>query len=139
MNYLLDTCVLSEFTRRQPDQRVVDWLNSVDEAKLFISVITVGEIQRRIERLPDSHRKTELLVWMNNGLLKRFSDRIIVIDAPTMFIWGSLTARLETAGQPMGVMDSLIVASALHNNLIVATRNATDFLPGGAQIVNPWE
>jgi len=118
---------------------VVDWLNSVDEGKLFISVITVGEIQRGIERLPDSHRKTELLVWMNNGLLKRFSDRMVVFDAPTMFIWGSLTARLETAGQPMGVMDSLIAASALQNNLIVATRNPTDFLPSGAQIINPWE
>jgi len=139
MNYLLDTCVLSEFTRRQPDQRVIDWLDSIEEEKLFISVITVGEIQRGIERLPDSHRKTELLVWMNNGLLQRFAERMIPIDAPTMFMWGSLTARLEATGQPMGVMDSLIVASALQNNLIVATHNVVDFLPGGVQVINPWE
>lgn len=139
MNYLLDTYVLSEFTRRQPDKRVIEWLNSIEEEKLFISVITVGEIQRGIERLPDSHRKTELLVWMNTGLLKRFAERMIAIDAPTMFIWGSLTARLEAAGQPMSVMDSLILASALQNNLIVATRNAADFLPGGVQVINPWE
>ena len=76
---------------------------------------------------------------MNNGLLTRFSGRMIHIDAPTMFLWGSLVARLETAGHPMGVMDSLILASALHNNLIIATRNVTDFLPGGAQVINPWE
>ena len=139
MNYLLDTCVLSEFTRRQPDQRVINWLDSIEEEKLFISVITVGEIQRGIERLPDSHRKTELLVWMNSGLLKRFAERMIAIDAPTMFMWGSLTARLEAAGQLMNVMDSLIVASALQNNLIVATRNVADFLPGGVQVINPWE
>jgi predicted nucleic acid-binding protein len=139
MNYLLDTCVLAEFTRRQPDQRVIDWLNSIDEEKLFISVITVGEIQRSIERLPDSYRKTELLTWMNTELLTRFADRMIAIDALTMFMWGSLTARLEVAGQPMGVMDSLIVASALQNNLIVATRNVADFLPGGVQVINPWE
>jgi predicted nucleic acid-binding protein len=139
VNYLLDTYVLSEFTRRQPDKRVIEWLNSIEEEKLFISVITVGEIQRGIERLPDSHRKTELLVWMNTGLLKRFAERMIAIDAPTMFIWGSLTARLEAAGQPMSVMDSLILASALQNNLIVATRNAADFLPGGVQVINPWE
>jgi predicted nucleic acid-binding protein len=138
MNYLLDTCVLSEFTRRQPDERVIEWLNSIDEEKLFISVITVGEIQRGIERLPDSHRKTEL-VWMNNGLLIRFAERMVSIDAPTMFMCGSLTARLETAGKPMGVMDSLIVASALENNLIVATRNVADFQPAGVQIINPWE
>jgi predicted nucleic acid-binding protein len=139
MNYLLDTCVLSEFTRRQPEPRVVDWLDSIDEEKLFISVITIGEIQRGIERLPDSHRKTELLVWMNTGLLARFAGRMVALDAPTMFLWGSLVARLEATGQPMGVMDSLILASALQNNLIIATRNVADFLPGGVQVINPWE
>lgn len=139
MNYLLDTCVLSEFTRRQPEQRVIDWLDSVDEQQLYISVITIGEIQRGIERLPDSRRKMELLVWMNTSLLKRFAGRIIVIDAATMFLWGSLVARLEAAGQPLGVMDSLILASALQNNLIIATRNVADFLPGGALVINPWE
>ena len=139
MNYLLDTCVLSEFTRRQPNQSLIDWLDSIEEEKLFISVITVGEIQRGIERLPDSHRKTELLVWMNNGLLQRFVARMIGFDAPTMFMWGSLTARMEAAGQPMGVMDSLIAASAMQNHLILATRNVVDFLPSGIQVINPWE
>ena len=139
MNYLLDTCVLSEFTRRLPAQRVVEWLDSIEEDKLSISVITIGEIQHGIERMPDSHRKTELLVWMNNGLLQRFRGRMIVIDTPTMILWGSLTARLEATGQPMGVMDSLIAASVLQNNLIVATRNVADFLSTGVQVINPWE
>ncbi|HNR46423.1 MAG TPA: type II toxin-antitoxin system VapC family toxin [Anaerolineaceae bacterium] len=139
MNYLLDTCVLSEFTRRQPDSRVVDWLNAIAEDRLFISVITVGEIQHGIERLPDSHRKTELLVWMNTALLERFAGRMVTIDAPTMHQWGSLTARMEALGQPLGLMDSLIIASALQHNLIVATRNVADFLPGGVQVINPWE
>lgn len=139
MNYLLDTCVLSEFTRRQPDQRVIDWLNSVEEEKLFISVITIGEMQHGIERLPDSHRKNELLVWMNARLLTRFAGRTVTIDAPTMFLWGSLVARLESTGQSMGVMDSLLLASALQNHLIIATRNTTDFLPGGVQVINPWD
>jgi len=139
MNYLLDTCVLSEFTRRKPEPRVISWLDSLDEEKLFISVITVGEIQRGIERLPASRRKTDLLVWMNTGLLDRFAGRMVSIDAPTMFLWGSLTARLESAGLTMGVTDSLIAASALQNNLIVATRNVTDFLPSGVQVINPWE
>ena len=139
MNYLLDTCVLSEFTRRQPEPRVINWLDSVEEEKLFISVITIGEIQRGIERLPNSNRKTVLLVWMNIGLLERFADRMIAIDAPTMLMWGSLVARLEAAGQPIGIMDSLVLASALQHNLIVATRNVADFLSGGVQVINPWE
>ena len=102
-------------------------------------MITIGEIQRGIERLPDSHRKTELQLWMNNRLLTRFAERMVTIDAPTMFIWGSLVARLKAAGQTMGVMDSLILASALQNNLITATRNVVDFLTGGVQVINPWE
>lgn len=139
MSFLLDTCVLSEFTRRQPDQHVIEWLDSIPEESLFISVITIGEIQHGIERLPDSRRKTDLLIWMSTGLLSRFSDRLVGIDAPTMTLWGTLIARLEAAGQPVGVMDSLIIASALQNNLVVATRNVADFIPGGVQVINPWE
>ena len=139
MNYLLDTCVLSEFTRRKPDANVTGWVDRIEEEKLFLSVITLGEIQRGIERLPESHRKTELLAWMNNELVERFEARILPLDAATMLVWGSLTARLESAGQPRPVMDTLIAATALRHNLVVATRNVTDFLPCGTQVINPWE
>jgi predicted nucleic acid-binding protein len=139
MNYLLDTCVLSEFTRRQPDQQVIAWLNSVSEENLFISVITIGEIQRGIERLPDSARKTELISWLNQGLLQRFADRTLAIDAETMLLWGSLTTRMESQGKPLSVMDSLIIASALQNNLVVSTRNVNDFQPSGVRVINPWD
>jgi toxin FitB len=139
MNYLLDTCVISEFTRRKPDEKVTQWVDSVDEEKVFLSAITVGEIQRGIERLPESHRKTELLSWMNNSFIPRFGQRILSLETQTMFLWGSLTARMENAGQPVALMDSLIVATALQNNLIFVTRNVSDFLPCGVQVINPWE
>ncbi|MDZ4158656.1 MAG: type II toxin-antitoxin system VapC family toxin, partial [Anaerolineaceae bacterium] len=129
----------SEFTRRKPDENVIRWVDSIDEEKLFLSVITIGEIQRGIERLPESHRKTELLVWMNNGLIERFGQRILPLDTQTMFLWGSLTSQMENSGQPMPLMDSLIVATALQNNLIIVTRNVSDFLPCGVQVINPWE
>ena len=135
---ILDTCVLSEFTRHKPEEKVIRWLDHIDEHKLFLSAITIAEIQRGIERLPDSHRKTELLVWMNNGLIQRFSQRILPLDSQTMFLWGSLMARMENSGQTMPVMDSLIVATALLNNLIIVTRNGSDFLPCGVQVNNPW-
>lgn len=139
MNYLLDTCVLSEFTRHSPSEKVVRWVDSIDEEKLFLSAITIGEIQRGIARLPESHRKTELLVWMNNGLLQRFGERILPLDSQIMFLWGSITARTESSGQSIPVMDSLIAATALQNNLIIVTRNVSDFLPCGVQLINPWE
>ena len=138
MNYLLDTCVLSEFTRRQPDARVIAWLDAMDEEQLFISAVTIGEVQRGIQRLPESRRKTELAVWMNNGLMARFAGRIVSMDAATMYLWGSLVARREAAEQPIGVMDSLILASAVQHNLIIVTRNTADFTPSGAQVINPW-
>ena len=139
MNYLLDTCVLSEFTRRKPDENVIRWVENIDEDKLFLSVITIGEIKRGIERLPESPRKTKLLVWMNDGLIDRFGSRILSLDAQTMSLWGSLSARMEIQGLPMAVMDSLITACALQNNLMIATRNISDFLPCGVQVINPWE
>ena len=71
-------------------------------------------------------------------MLARFAGRTVAIDAPTMLSWGSLVARLGASGQPMGLMDSLIAASALQNNLTVVTRNVTDFTPCGVQVVNPW-
>ena len=139
MNYLLDTCVLSEFIRHQPDERVIQWMDGMDESKLFLSVITIGVIHRGIERLPESHRKNELIAWLNDVLLDRFDRRIVNIDVPTMFVWGSLTVRMESIGKPMSVMDSLIAASALHQNMIIVTRNVTHFQSCGVQVVNPWE
>jgi predicted nucleic acid-binding protein len=79
------------------------WIDGVEEGMLYISVMTVAEIQRGIERLPESHRKTQLQVWMNNGLVERFTERILPLDAETMLLWGSLMARSEQAGKPMGV------------------------------------
>jgi toxin FitB len=139
MNYLLDTCVLSEFTRRRPEGKVIRWVDGIDEEKLFLSVVTIGEIQRGIERLPESHRKNELRLWLNNSLVDRFGQRILPLETQTMLVWGSLTVRMENSGQPIGLMDALIVATALQHNLIVVTRNSSDFLPCGVQVINPWE
>jgi len=139
MNYLIDTCILSEFTRRIPDEKVIQWIDNIEEEKLFLSVITIGEIQRGIERLHESHRKTEQLVWMNNQLIERFAQRIIPLDTGTLCLWGSLSARLESSGIPMPVMDSLIAATALQHNLVIVSRNVSNFVPCGVQIINPWE
>jgi toxin FitB len=139
MSYLLDTCIFLEFSRRRPpDGHVINWLDTVDEQRLFLSVISIGEIRQGIGRLPDSRRKNELLTWLNDSLVERFNGRIIDLDVATLMLWGSLTVRMEASGQPMSAMDSLIAASALHNNLILVTRNTADFAPCGVQLLNPW-
>jgi len=139
MNYLLDTCVLSEFTRRRPNVAIIDWLQSIDEQKCFLSVITIGEIRRGIEKLPESQRKNELFVWLNEALMNRFTTRILIVDTQTMLVWGALTARLESAGKKMSTMDAFIAASALQHNMALVTRNVSDFSSCGLQILDPWE
>jgi toxin FitB len=138
MNYLLDTCVLSEFTRRQPNPGVVNWVATADESQLFLSAISIGEIKHGIDRMPDSVRKQTLNTWFDDQLNQRFVGRIISIDADIMLAWGSLTVRLESLGKPMPAFDSLIAATAVHHNLVLVTRNEVDFENTGILIVNPW-
>lgn len=139
MNYLLDTCVISEYTRRQPEKKVLSWVDATSEEHLFLCAITIGELQRGIERLGESKRRTELMTWLNGSLVPRFAHRILPLDAETMFLWGSMLARLESSGHPTPVMDSLIAAAAMQNNLILVTRNSEDFIHTGVQLLNPWQ
>ncbi len=87
MNYLLDTCVISELVRKQPDPKVVNWIDGVAESSLFLSVITIGEIQKGVEKLPPSKRKTSLRQWLNEQLSVRFANRIVSIDTEVMLAW----------------------------------------------------
>ena len=136
--YLLDTCVLSELTKRRPEPAVIEWVDAVDEASLFISVITVGEIRKGIARLAHSARRGELETWLEMDLLGRFANRILPFDVETLLFWGALTARLEGEGRPLPAVDSLIAATSLHNHLALVTRNVKDFEGTGLVIVNPW-
>jgi predicted nucleic acid-binding protein len=103
-----------------------------------LSVITIGEIRKGIEKLSDSPRKVALREWLGDQLLVRFSERIVPLDIQEMLQWGQLTATLETKGKPMSAMDSLIAASALSRGLALVTRNEDDFKDAGVPTVNPW-
>jgi predicted nucleic acid-binding protein len=139
MSYLLDTCVISEYSRRNPDLKVIRWIDGLDETGLFLSTITVGEIKKGIERLPaDSRRKQALTIWLENGLLKRFSERIYPINVEVMLRWGLLYAGLEASGQVVSTMDSLIAATALSHGAVLVTRDEDHFRPTGVEIINPW-
>ena len=105
---------------------------------LFLSAITIGEINKGIERLPaESSRKQALALWLNNDLIRRFSDRIYPITTEVMLYWGSLFARLEASGQLISTMDSLIAATALVNHVVLVTRNEDHFRSTGVEIINP--
>lgn len=138
MKYLLDTCVISELVAKQPNERVIQWINSLDSNSVYLCVITIGEIRKGIEKLPDSKRKVILESWLNNELPIRFRGNILTIDTDVMLTWGQLTGRLELDGKKMAVMDSLIAAIALNGNFIFVTRNEDDFKHAPLTIINPW-
>jgi len=139
MTYLLDTCVISEFTRRQPNERVVRWLSKTDEETLYLSVLSIGEIRHGIERLEDSPRKEDLRHWLENDLILRFDKRILPLDIHVLLIWGELVGGLERKGRKVPALDGLIAATALANDLVIVTRNTVDFAPCGVRLFNPWE
>jgi tRNA(fMet)-specific endonuclease VapC len=118
---------------------VLEWIDSMDSDGVYLSVITIGELTKGIEKLPNSKRKLELSDWMENELLVRFQDKIVTLDVDILVHWGKMFARLEAKGRTLPAMDSLIAASALEKGFVLVTRNEADFDGTGVEIINPWK
>jgi tRNA(fMet)-specific endonuclease VapC len=138
MNYLLDTNVISELVAKHPNRRVLEWIDALDANHVFLSVITIGELRKGIEKLPNSTRKDALDDWLTTDLVLRFSGRILPLDIDVMLTWGQLTGQLERIGRPLPAIDSLIAALALHHGYTLVTRNEADFKDTGITVINPW-
>ena len=138
MKYLLDTCLISELIKKAPNSAVVSWLDEQDEQSLFLSVLTIGELQKGISKLPDGARKDELQAWVEHDLALRFTGRIIDIEMEAMLIWGRLQGESEQKGVILPVMDSLIAATAKAHGLVVVTRNVKDMEKCKVNVCNPW-
>lgn len=138
MRYLLDTCVVSELAAPKRNPKVVAWVDAQDEEEMGLSVVTYGELLRGIERLLDSRRRQELQVWFGDALERRFEGRWLVLDLKVMQTWGRLLARLEKQGRPMAIQDSWIAATALTHDLVLVTRNVSDFVDSGVRLFDPW-
>lgn len=139
MKYLLDTCVISELTRPKPLPRLTQWLRAQSEAGLYLSVLTIGEIRKGIDRLPDGRKRRRIEAWLNNELRKRFSGRIVAVDDEVAERWGLESAKAAQAGTPLPVIDGLLAATALVHGMTVVTRNTEDMRPTGVRLLNPWD
>lgn len=137
MNYLLDTCVISELVKAVPNENVIDWITHVPDERLFLSVITIGEIRKGITKLPDSKKKYQLASWLNT-LLEEYQEKICPVDLDVAERWGVIQGKAESNGTPVASIDSLIAAVAQTYNLIVVTRNEKDFAPTNVTVLNPW-
>ncbi|MCD6224137.1 MAG: type II toxin-antitoxin system VapC family toxin [Deltaproteobacteria bacterium] len=139
MNFLLDTCVISELTKTQQNKNVIDWVSSCTEDSLFLSSLTIGEIQEGISRLPVSQKKSTLQNWLDKKLFVRFDRRILSIDSMVAQKFGEILSTSEKNGYRLPAIDSLIAATAIVNNLTLVTRNTRNMVHSGVSLYNPWE
>ncbi len=138
MSFLLDTCLISELVKPHPNANVLRWTETTEEHRLFLSVVTLGELAKGIAKLPDSPRKNGLREWLELDLAERFAGRILPVDADVAMIWGRIQGEAEQAGVKLPVIDALLTATAASRQLTVVTRNVADFARCGASVFNPW-
>ena len=138
MSWLLDTCVLSEYVRARPQAAVIEWLDAQDESRLFVSQLSLAELERGVVKLrqTDKARARKLAQWLAR-LEKRFAERTLSLDPTTLRIWAQLYGEADAAGQRIAALDAMLMATAQRHGLTVVTRNVADFARY-ALVFNPW-
>ena len=136
MSALLDTCVVSERYKANPEPAVLAAVAALGK-NAYISVITIGEMLKGAHQLAPGSRQRELLARLDE-LQDKFGPYILPVDLEIARLWGQLTAHAQRRGRQVAAPDGLIAATARHHGLPVMTRNVGDFTPTGVQVVNPW-
>ncbi len=137
--WLVDTNVVSEI-RKGPraDRRVMAWAGRVPRVGLYLSRLTVAEIRVGIARVTDPGFQAELEVWLRDGLLPWFADRLLEVDEAVLIRWRTLAFEAKRDNYTYAQPDALLAATALVHDLGVATRNEDDFARAGVRLLNPW-
>ncbi len=135
---LLDTNVVSEAMKAQPDEAVRDWLNDQASETLVLCSVTLAELEFGIETLPAGRRKNALKVALE-GWMSLFDARVLPFDAEAAHHYAKLAAGARTAGRRVSLADGYIAAIASAHALTVATRDAAPFLATGLRVIDPWK
>jgi predicted nucleic acid-binding protein len=139
VNFLLDTNVVSEWAKPQPNVGVIQWMADQDEDRLFVSVITLAELQHGVDRLAVGARRRRLEVWLDEELRERFEGRIVPVNEDVAKAWGRLMAMSEARGKRMNLMDGFLAATGLVFGLTLVTRDLGDFAQSGCRTFSPWD
>jgi len=135
MSYLLDTNIVSETVRPNPNKAAIAWLDQLPGEAIYVSVLTLGEIRKGIEALTERRRREKLRLWLEHELPAWFEGRVLPVDLAVADRWGRL---LADARRPVPTIDSLLAATALHHELRLVTRNSGDFVYPGLEVINPF-
>jgi len=137
VSFLLDTNAVSEWVKPRPNPGLIAWMESTDEDRIFISVVSIAELHYGVERMAAGSRRSRLERWVHHDLPLRFEGRVLPVDADVAAAWGRTVSRSEAAGHPMGAMDAFLAATAEIHRLTLVTRNVKDF-PLLKAVLNPW-
>jgi hypothetical protein len=137
MSFLLDTNAVSEWVKPRPNPGLIGWMESADEDRIFISVISLAELHYAVERMATGKRRSRLEQWLEHELPLRFESRILPVDPDIARSWGRTVSRSEAVGRPIGAMDAFLSATAETHKLTLVTRNVSDF-PLLKDVLNPW-
>lgn len=137
MNFLLDTNAICEWVKPRPNSGLIRWMESADEDRVFLSVISLAELRCGVDRMAAGARRSRLEHWLRDELPVRFEGRILTVDHNVADAWGTTLARSEALGRAMSAMDAFLSASAEIHGLTLVTRNVSDF-PMLKAVVNPW-
>jgi predicted nucleic acid-binding protein len=121
--------------RPKPAKAVLAWFENIPSEALHISVLTLGEIRKGVEHMPDGTRHEKLRLWLEHDLADWFGTRVLPVDIPVADRWGRLLAQM---GRPVPSIGSLLAATALHHELRLVTRTQKDFDYPGLEVINPW-
>ena len=135
---LLDTNVISEPLRREPELRVVEWIDAQPLETLYLSAITVAELRSGIALLPEGKRRTGLQESLEQQVLPLFAGRVLPFDLPCTHAYAALMAKAQTTGLAINAADGFIAAIAVANSFTVATRDTSPFEAASATVINPW-
>lgn len=135
---VLDTNVLSELTRRQPDKNVLDWLDSLATAETMTTAVTAAELLYGVARLPAGHRKAGLTAAVQSLLDEDFRGRVEAFDTIAAAHYAIVVSDRERIGRPISVADAQIASICRKLQAALATRNTTDFDDTGIELIDPW-
>jgi toxin FitB len=138
LSFLIDTNVLSELSRQQPEARVELWFLEVPDDATFVSAATWAELRFGIERLPPGRRRDSIGTWLETVVIPRFGHQTLAVDLAIGERWGRIVADAERKGITVETNDGFIASTALVHDLTIVTRNTKDFEPLGVKTFNPW-